>query len=257
MKLKDIINIIEKNYPPVLAYEWDNSGFILGNRDNEIKKCIVTLDITDSVVDDAVKNGANLIISHHPIIFSGIKKINTDNNIGKILLRCASHNISLYAAHTNMDTAQNGINVKLAAIFNLADTVIIEPNSDYKGCGLGVLGHISPISLCDFLGEVKDNLNTPFVKYSGFENQIISSVAIGSGSCADLIPAAKSLGADTIITGDIKYHTALDYSSYEFSIIDAGHFPTEQIVRDMFSDILINADIEIIKSNQKDIFKIF
>lgn len=256
MKLQNIMNIIEENYPLALAYEWDNPGLILGRKEQNVKKCVVTLDVTEEILNQAIKENADLIISHHPIIFSGIKKINSDDKIGEILLKAAENKIALYAAHTNMDTAQNGINTKLAEMFSLKDAEIIEPNSDFQGCGLGIAGKIFPISLAEFLIFVKKILNAEFIRYSGLESQIISSVAIGSGSCSELIPHAIKMGMDTIITGDLKYHTALDYSNKHFSVIDAGHFLTEQIVRDMFIDILKGTDIEIIKSTQKDIFKI-
>ena len=154
-----------------------------------------------------------------------------------------------------MDVAPDGINTYLAKMFNLQDTQIIEPDSRYENTGLGRIGKIKKTTLSCFLEEVKNILNTPFLRYSGNENQQIQNVAIGSGSCSELIPKSIEMGADTIITADLKYHTCLDFASDTFSIIDAGHFPTENIVKDIFYNIFSDTGIEILKYDQEDIFK--
>ena len=155
-----------------------------------------------------------------------------------------------------MDTAPNGINKKLSDMFSLNDSEIIEKNENTLGAGLGRIGNINEVTLETFLNRVKQILNIPSLRYCGSKNQIIKRVAIGSGSCSELIEKSIEMGADTIITGDLKYHTCLDFTSSSFSIIDAGHFPTEQIVKDMFYDLLKDTGIEIIKSSQQDIFDI-
>lgn len=257
MILKELINIIEKNYPLNLAYSWDNPGLILGDSKREIKKAFISLDVTSEVIEEAIKTNSDCIISHHPFIFSGLKQINSSSLQGSLILKCAENKIALYSAHTNMDTAPEGINKKLSDMFSLKNSEIIEKNDEIENAGLGRIGNINEISLNLFLDKVKSTLKTPFVRYSGNKNQIIKRVAIGSGSCSELIPKAISMGADTIITGDLKYHTCLDYAGDHFSIIDAGHFPTEQIIKDMFYEILKNTDVELIKSNQQDIFNIY
>lgn len=250
MKLEKIIEKIDACYPPNLAYDWDNPGLILGDKSREINKIMLTLDVTEQVLNEAIEKGANLIISHHPLIFSGVKSITADSHIGKILLCAAENKIALFAAHTNMDTAADGINTRLAAVLGIENTSIIEQSGENSG--LGKIGDIEPQTLESFCSLVKARLATPFVRYSGNKNQLIKRVAVGSGSCSELIPKAIKMGADTIVTADLKYHTCLDYASDSFSIIDAGHFPTEQMAREMFAEILKGEDICI--SSQTDIF---
>ena len=257
MKISDILSIIESNYPKDLAYEWDNPGLILGDENRNIKKALVSLDVTQEVLNEAISNKAELIISHHPLIFSGIKQINSSSKTGRIILKASEHKIALIAAHTNMDTAKQGINTRLCKILSIQNSEIIEENKDFPGCGLGRIGKIEKTTLKEFLKKVKQTLNAGYLRYSGDPDQILQTAAVGSGSCSDIIPQAIKKGADVIITGDLKYHTCLDYCNKNFSIIDAGHFPTEQIVKDMFYEILSNCKIDIIKSSQKDIFNIF
>ncbi len=254
MKLYEITKKIETRFPKELAYEWDNPGLILGDESREINKILLTLDITESVLKEAKENNADLIISHHPLIFSGIKNITSGSRLGKMLLFAAENKISLYCAHTNMDTAEFGINTKLAEMLGFKNAEFIEKNSSFKNAGLGKIGDIEETTLKEFAENVKKTLNTPFVRISGNKNQIIKRAAVGSGSCSELIPQAINMGADVIVTADLKYHTCLDFESDSFSIIDAGHFPTENIVKEMFSEILKGENL--IFSHQEDIFKV-
>lgn len=254
MKLFEIIEKINSHYPPCLAYDWDNPGLIFGRKEQTVNKILVSLDITEEVIKEAAQKSANLVISHHPLIFSGIKSVNEDTRVGKILLFAAEHNISLFCTHTNMDTAENGINTYLAKLLNMENTEFIEKNPDFENAGLGKIGTVTPTTLASLAKKVKTVLNTPFVRICGNEEQPIQKIAVASGSCSELIPTAVSLGADVIITGDLKYHTCLDYTSETFSVIDAGHFPTENIVKNMFAEILGGENI--VFSSQKDIFKI-
>lgn len=252
MKLGEIIEKINAYYPSVLAYEWDNPGLALGDKERSINKIMLTLDVTEQVLHDAEREGADLVVSHHPLIFGGVKSITTDTHIGRMLLFAAERKIALFSAHTNMDTAEDGINARLARLFGFKDSVIIEPNGETTG--LGRIGSIDEMCLLEFCEIVKKTLNTPFVRVSGCKNQLIKKVAIGSGSCAELIPRAIEMGADTIVTADLKYHTCLDYASDKFSIIDAGHFPTENIVKEMFAEILKGENI--VFSSQRDVFEV-
>lgn len=255
MLIKELVKLIEDHYPKYLAYEWDNPGLILGDMEREVKRVLLSLDVTENIIDEAISKGADCIISHHPCVFSGVKKITTEDYVGRLLLKAAENKIALFSAHTNMDTAEFGINEKLKEMFELKNAEIIEINPDNPTAGLGRIGDIEPVTLGEFSEKVKKVLKTPVLRYSGDESQIIKRVAIGSGSCAELIGPAKAKGADTIITGDLKYHICLEHTNNGFSIIDAGHFATEIIVREMFSDILKDTGLEIIKGTQQDIFK--
>lgn len=249
MILKDIINIIEKEYPKNLASEWDNVGLLAGKDTNEIKSVLVTLDITPDVVDEAVKMNADLILSHHPLLFGGVKSFREDNEKMNMYVKIIRNNISVYSAHTNMDTAPYGINQRLAELFNFSDIEVLEDET-----GLGRIGNIKEITLKDFCKVVKEKLNTPGLRVAGNLNSTIKRVAVGSGSCGDIIPIALKKGADVMITADMKYHIAIDSVDNGISVIDAGHYPTEIIVMDMFEKLLKDTGLEIKKSENKDIF---
>ena len=249
MILKDIIEIIEKEYPKNLASEWDNVGLLAGKETNEIKTVLVTLDITPSVVEEAVKMNADLILSHHPLLFGGVKSFREDNEKMNMYVKIIRNNISVYSAHTNMDTAPNGINQRLAELFEFSDIEILEDET-----GLGRVGNIKEIKLKDFCEIVKEKLNTPNLRVSGNLDNTIKRVAVGSGSCGDYIPLAIKKGADLMITADMKYHIAMDSVDNGISVIDAGHYPTEIIVMDMFENLLKDTGLKIKKSENKDIF---
>lgn len=251
MKLEKIAALLEAEFPLSSAYEWDNSGLLLGDRNREIKTVLLSLDVTLAVAEEAKKCGADLILSHHPILFDGAKSITGDTPEGKMLLTLLENKICVYAAHTNCDVGKNGINARLAELFGLCDTEFLEDN------GLGRIGNLKKsVSLADFAENTKKLLNTPFVRFCGDKSAKISRVAVASGACADSIPTAVKKGADAIVTADMKYHDMLNYSELGIAIIDAGHYPTEIIVTDIFYDILKPTGIKLIKSENPDIFQI-
>ena len=254
MKLKDIIKIVEENYLPCLAYDWDNSGLFFGDIEKEIKKVLVTLDITPNIINQAIENGADMILSHHPIMMDGIKSLADGTMLSDMIINAVRNDICIYSAHTNMDTAKNGINQKLAELFNLEDICVLENDKPFDDCGLGRIGSLkNEISLVDFCELVKEKLNTPFVRVCG-DDRKIKKVAVASGSCSEYVPTAIKKGADVIITADMKYHHCIEFVYDGIAIIDAGHFPTENIVKDMFGEIL--TDVEVISADNEDIFRV-
>ena len=254
MKLKDIIEIIENNYPPCLAYDWDNSGLFFGDIEKEIQKVLVTLDITPEIIDQAIENGADMVLAHHPITMGGIKTLADGTMLSDMIINAVKNDICIYSAHTNMDTAKDGINQKLAELFDLKDIIILENDKPFDDCGLGRVGNLeSEMTLSDFCELVKEKLNTPFVRVCGDERKI-KRVAVASGSCSEYVPTAIKKGADVIITADMKYHHCIEFVYDGIAIIDAGHFPTENIVKDMFKEILTG--VEAISADNKDVFKV-
>ena len=254
MKLKDIIKIVEENYLPCLAYDWDNSGLFFGDIEKEIKKVLVTLDVTPNIINQAIENGADMILSHHPIMMDGIKSLADGTMLSDMIINAVKNDICIYSAHTNMDTAKNGINQKLAELFNLEDICVLENDKPFDDCGLGRIGSLkNEISLVDFCELVKEKLNTPFVRVCG-DDRKIKKVAVASGSCSEYVPTAIKKGADVIITADMKYHHCIEFVYDGIAIIDAGHFPTENIVKDMFGEIL--TDVEVISADNEDIFRV-
>lgn len=255
MKAKEIVKIIESFCPENLAYEWDNVGLLMGDGEKKVKKVFVTLDTNLTTVKEAISKNADMIVSHHPILLGGIKRIDYSTADGQMIKLLIENNIPVLAAHTNMDTAKGGINDKLAEIFELSEVDILEHHTDDPSAGLGRIGKLKKqIKFSEFAEKCSKLLNTP-VRSAGDENKQISTVAVASGSCSDIIPLASQKGADAIVTGDLKYHNTMDMTYLDICIVDAGHYPTEICVMDIFEDILKNTELEIIQSENKDIFK--
>ena len=233
MKLTEIIEIIESEFPTETAYDWDNCGLLIGEKERDIKKVLVTLDVTEKTVNEAIIQNADLILSHHPIMLSPIKRITNENSEGRLITKAIENKISMYAAHTNCDVGKRGINARLAEIFELTDAEPVEEN------GLGRIGNLKKeITLEEFAKIVKERLNTPFVRVCGDIKSNIKRVAVGSGACSDIIPVAIEKGADVMVTGDTKYHNMMSSCEMGINIIDAGHYPTEIIVMDIFEELL-------------------
>lgn len=254
---KDIVNLIEKFAPLDLQYSWDNSGFLCGDINKKVSKVYITLDVNISTVNEAVREGADMIISHHPILFRGVNNIDYATSPGCIIKTLVKNDIALYSSHTPMDCAKGGINDILADKAGIINKKIIENNDRYEECGLGRIGELkNEIILGELAEKIKSVLNTPFVRICGDKNKIIKTAAVGGGACDDLIPAAKAMGADVMITSDMKYHISMDAVESGICIIDAGHYSTENFVIEIFEDIIKNLNIDIVKSSQRDIFNI-
>ena len=256
VKVKEIVSKIEEFAPCELAYDWDNTGFITGDPEKEVKKVYITLDMFKENADEAAECGADMVISHHPVLFKGIQKIDLNSQDGYVIKKLIENDIALYAAHTSVDCAEGGINDILAKKLGLKETRVIEENDKNKNAGLGRVGTIeNSVLLKDFANEVKKALNTPCVRVCGDLDREIKTVAVGGGACDDLIEKAKELGADVMVTADMKYHISAQSVDSGICVIDAGHFPTEVFVIDIFEDIIKGMGVEIVKSTGTDVFK--
>lgn len=253
----EAVQIIEEKIPQNLAYDWDNVGLLVGDNDKTVKRVYLTLDTNIKTVKEAIAKGADMIISHHPLFFNPVKRIVYGTPQAEVIRLLIENNIALYAAHTNMDVAQGGINDRLAQMLELNDVKVIEKNSEYENAGLGRYGSLSePVAYSEFIKRVSSLLHTP-VRYSGDTEKLISTVAVGSGACAELAEPAKQLMCDVLITADMKYHQMIDAYESGICLIDAGHYPTEKCVIDIFAEILKDSGLEIIKSTNDDIFKFY
>lgn len=256
MKVKEIAALIEREAPRDLAYDWDNVGLLIGSGESEVKKIFITLDVNLATAKEAAAAGCDMIVSHHPILFRGIKRIDYDTPCGEMLRILIENKISVYAAHTNMDTAPGGINFRLAEIFGLEDVKILEYHTDSTDAGLGRYGRLKKALTADELCQtIKEKLHTPSVRAAGDMNKEIKSLCVASGSCSESIETAIAKGCDAVITGDLRYHETMDFAEQGIFIIDAGHYPTEIMVTDIFEEILSESGVETVKSKNKDTFR--
>lgn len=242
VKCAEIITFLEKLAPRELAEEWDNTGLLVGNREDQINRIMICLDITTASINEAVAKKADLIITHHPVIFSGIKQITEQESKGKQLYRLIQNGLSVYSAHTNLDYANPGVNSCLADTLGIHDTVMM-------GKWPGKCGMLEQkMSLKEFTHYVKKCLQTPFLKVVGHAASGVRKVAVFSGSFDGNIEAVLESGADVLVTGDLKYHAALDAQEAGLCIIDAGHFSTEKVVLPYLAQAIGEAfpDLDII-----------
>ena len=222
--VQSIAEVMNRIAPKSLAEEWDNPGLLVGNFSAEVDKIFVCLDVSEENIKIAADFGAQLIISHHPIIFRAVKNIRTDLPLGRKIELLIKNNISVFAAHTNLDSALGGVNDVLAEKIGLTE---IKMFGDEE-ISLGRLGKLpEPMTAENFAALVKKNLNAETVRLVNAGNFLISKVGICSGAGSEFILKTKFLGADAFVTGDLKYHEAQSAVENKIHVIDAGHFATE------------------------------
>ena len=233
MKVKDIINIIEEFAPLGIQEKWDNSGLCIGSPEDEVASVLMGLDCTPELVDEAIECGADMIITHHPLIFSGLKKISSDDLVGAAVIKAIKSGISIYAAHTNADKVIAGVSGAMAAKLGLENVSILD--EDGEGTGLGVVGDLPvPMTAQEAVAYVKDRFALKAMKTSRPIDGKISRIAMCGGSGGSLIGAAKASGAQLYISGDISYHNF--FTPEGFMIMDIGHYESEiEIVDILFS----------------------
>ena len=241
--VKDVFIHLNKLADVKLAENWDNVGLLLGNNNNEVNKVLVCLDVTTDVVEEAIANNVNLIVSHHPLIFKPLKSDLIKNDI------------SVISFHTNLDSATLGLNDYLAKLLKLEDIqVLFEHNLD-NTAGLGRVGKLSsPLKYSDFITYLKDKFSLENVAAVIGDKKEISTIALLGGSGADFIYTLPEV--DVYLTGDVGYHVALDAIEMKKNIIDIGHY-TESLVKDLLLDYISELNIEVIKSTvEKSPFRI-
>jgi dinuclear metal center YbgI/SA1388 family protein len=233
MKVKDIIAAIENFAPLSLQEEWDNSGLCIGSEEDEVTSVIVGLDCTPELVDEAIACGADMIVTHHPLIFSGLKRISPDDFVGKMVMKVVKAGISVYAAHTTADKVADGVSGAMAVRLGLEDVQILDEDGD--GTGLGVVGNLpQPMTAQEMVELVRTRFALKTVRTSRPLDSMITRVAMCGGSGSSLIGAAKASGAQLYISGDISYHNF--FTQDEFMIMDIGHYESEiEIVDILFS----------------------
>ena len=238
MKVKDIIAVIEDFAPLSIQEGWDNSGLCVGSPEDDASSILLGLDCTEKLVDEAIECGADLIITHHPLIFSGLKKISPDDPIGAAVIKAVRNGISIYAAHTNADKVIAGVSGAMAARLGLTDVEILE--EDGEGTGLGVVGNLpSPLSAKEAIALVKDRFSLKMMKTSAPVECPVRRIAMCGGSGGSLIRSAQKAGAQLYISGDISYHNF--FTRKGFMIMDIGHYESEkEIVEILFSLIKKN-----------------
>lgn len=241
IKVKDIAKAIEDFAPKELQESYDNTGLQIGDPEMTVSAVLLCLDVTEDILAEARRRRCNMIVSHHPLLFSGLKQITGITPTQRIVAEALCSGIAIYASHTNLDSAFQGVSYELAHMLNLTDVRPLQPSAESADTGLGVIGSISPTPKLEFLRKVKETLNVGHLKYAEqAPHLVIRKVAICGGAGASLIREARAAGADALLTGDLKYH---DFTSngYDLLLADIGHYESELCTKRIFSRIIRQA----------------
>lgn len=225
----DILEFIETLAPAYMKESWDNVGLLCGRGNKEVKKLLVALDPFLPVCREAAEVGADLLVTHHPLIFSPLKAVTEATEPGACALFLIERGIAAINAHTNLDLAPGGVNRVLAEKLGLSHIEVLNPAgqaADGTPYGLLHAGNVEEMPLEEFLARVKAALGTPVLRYC-HGGQPIRRVAVGGGSCAGGLMEAVEAGCDAFVTADVKYNQFRDAEFQGLSLIDAGHFYTE------------------------------
>lgn len=248
MLCQDIIRVLEVQSPPEYALEWDNVGLLVGRRNKEVKKVMIAVDATAKVCQMAIDNQVDMIITHHPMIFSKIKKVNDDTVVGDKILSLIEAGIACYAMHTNYDT-KGGMAREAAAILGLKNQEVLEET--LNGEGIGQIGLLDKeLSLVELAQDVKEKFGLESVRIFGDADAQTGKVAICPGSGKSVIDVAVEKKVHCLITGDIGHHDGIDAVDMGLTIIDASHYGIEKIFMQYINNYLKGhfpeLDIEVV-----------
>lgn len=220
----DILQFMEALAPRALKKDYDNVGLLCGSKDKEVRTVLVALDPFPSVCREAAVLGADLLLTHHPLLFEA-SKITDESLVGRAVMELVRHDITAINAHTNLDCAEGGVNDTLAELLGMAEvsTLPADPH------GLLRQGVVAKQELAAFLETVKAALHTPVLRYTDCGKRV-ARVAVGGGSCGSELLSVIAAGCDTFVTADVKYNQFWDAQELGVNIIDAGHFHTENPV---------------------------
>ena len=235
MKVKDIAACIEEFAPLSLQEEWDNSGLSIGSPEDEVRAVLVGFDCTPELIDEAVETGADMVITHHPLIFRGLKKIDGNDPVTRAVIKAIRSGVAVYAAHTNADKVPDGVSGAMASRLGLLDTCILDEDGD--GTGLGIVGNLpEALPAGEAVKMVKEKFGLDHARCSLPCSSPVKRIAVCGGSGSSLIGAAVKSGAQLYVTGDVSYHNY--FIDGDFMIMDIGHFESEMDVVDILFSLI-------------------
>ena len=233
--VKEIYQFLDQKAPFRYQADFDNAGFLVGRGDQVVSRILIALDISTEVIQEAVRQRCQLIVSHHPVIWGKIGQVTDETTTGKKLLQLIQNHISAICAHTNLDSVEGGVNSVLADKIGLLDPSPLEEDGiDETGIsyGIGRVGRLSagPMPLPQFVSVVKKSLHLEGVR--GFDAGMpVCKVAVGGGACGGMLPLVKARGCDTFLTSDLKHDLYLEARELGINLLDAGHYSTEAVIR--------------------------
>ena len=243
----DILEFVENLAPRYMKMDWDNVGLLCGSKKTPVTKILVALDPFEAVCQEAAQWGADLIVTHHPLIFHPLKAVTDETEVGRCIQLLCANGISAINAHTNLDCAPEGVNRRLAELLGLSDIEVVSPmGTDEQGSPWGLLrvGNVEEQSLETFLSCVKEQLDCHGVRYVD-SGKPVRRVVVGGGACGSELMDAVRAGCDTFVTADVKYNGFFDAKALDINLIDAGHFQTENPIVTLLAERIAQAFPEI------------
>ncbi|HWL08071.1 MAG TPA: Nif3-like dinuclear metal center hexameric protein [Planctomicrobium sp.] len=231
LPLSTVTQFLKELAPLELAESWDNVGLILGDCESPVQSIMTCLTLTPDVAEEAIQKNANLIVSHHPILFRPVQKLTSHTAEGRMVLKLIQSGIAVYSPHTAYDSAKQGINQQLAEGLDLQEIRPLRPSAlpEFSTVGAGRRGHLStPVPLHQFVDQVRTFLKIDTLPVVGERNRIISSVAVACGAAGEFLTDALSHKCDAFLTGETRFHTCLDAREKEIALLLPGHYATER-----------------------------
>ncbi|MDD6784418.1 MAG: Nif3-like dinuclear metal center hexameric protein [Prevotellaceae bacterium] len=236
MKIKEVVATLEEFAPLPLQDGYDNAGLQVGLTEAEVSGVLLCLDVTEAVLAEAAAKGCNLVVAHHPLLFRGLKQVGDTNYVERCVRMAVKNDITIYAAHTNLDNARGGVSFEMASRLGLKDVDFLQP--DNKGGGSGVVAMAEcPVVARDFVAKVKSVFGAECVMCNAMLDRPIGKVAICGGAGDFLLSRAIEVGADAFITGEMHYHLYFGHEQ-DIQIIVVGHYQSEQYTMQLFDRVL-------------------
>ncbi len=238
MKIQKIVDTLEQWAPSKQAEDFDNVGLIIGDANDDLTGVIICLDTTEKIIEEALEKNCNLIISFHPIIFSGIKKLTINSYVEKTIIKAIKNKISIYSIHTSLDNHKQGVNYAISKRLGLKNSKILIPNNKNKTIGMGRIGDLKEaIDEDNFIKYLKSNMKTKLIRHSKLLGKKIKKVSVLGGSGAFGIENSIDQNADAYVTADLKYHNFFEANG-KIVLFDIGHYESEQFTKKLIYDYL-------------------
>lgn len=227
-RIQDILTALEQQIPLGLAEPWDNVGLLLGDDQENLQGVMTCLTLTEDVADEAIGQGANLIVTHHPILFKAVKRLTTETAEGRMLLKLIRADVSVYSPHTAFDSAREGINQQIAEALGLQEIAPLRLKPQTTD-GSGRVGQLmSPIKLSELLQRLKTICPAERYTYVGDLNHSCQKIGVACGSAGEFLTDAAALGCQVLITGETRFHTCLEARSLGTALVLVGHYASER-----------------------------
>ena len=239
VKIKEVLSALERFAPLPLQESWDNAGLQVGLTETEVSGALLCLDVTERIVDEAIRNDCNLIVSHHPLLFRGLKTISDQTDVQRTVMKAICNGICVISMHTNMDNAQGGVNYKMAEKLGLRNVQFLAQKTvDGLEAGSGVIGELAEAQASDdFVIAVKKAFGVECAMCNELLRRPVRKVALCGGAGDFLLDEALKAGADAFITGEMHYHQYFGYEQ-QIQICVIGHYQSEQYTTELFRSII-------------------